>query len=70
VSEEKKANAFKRIGRSIRNMKGEMSRVVWPSRKQVFNNTGVVLIFMGIAAIIIGGFDLIMAELVRRALGA
>ena len=70
MSEEKRANVFGRIGRSVKNMRGEMSRVVWPSRKQVFNNTGVVLIFMGIAAIIIGGFDLIMAELVRRALGA
>ena len=67
---EKKPNALARIGRGFRNMRGELSRVVWPSRKQVMNNTGVVLAFMAIAAVIIGGFDLLLSALAELAFGA
>lgn len=67
---EKKASVFGRIGRGLRNMRGEMKRVVWPSRKQVLNNTGVVLCFMAIAAIVVGGFDLILAALTQLAFGS
>ena len=70
VTEEKKPNIFARIGRGFRNMKGEMSRVVWPSRKQVINNTGVVLGFMAIAAVFIGGFDTVLSFIARIAFGS
>jgi len=67
---EKKPGAFARIGRGFRNMRGEVSRVVWPSRKQVMNNTGVVLAFMAIAAVIVGGFDFLLTVLARLAFGS
>ena len=67
---EKKPNIFARISRGWKNMRGEISRVVWPSRKQVINNTGVVLAFMAIAAIIVGSFDAILAALTRLAFGS
>ena len=54
---------FGRIGRSVRDMRGEMKKVVWPSKKQVFNNTGIVLAFMLLSAVVIGGFDAIMSLL-------
>ena len=66
---EKKPNALARISRGFRNMRGEISRVVWPSRKQVVNNTGIVLSFMALAAVIIGGFDAGLAALLRLAFG-
>ena len=69
ADKEKKTNIFKRIGRSIKNMRGEMKRVVWPSRKQVVNNTFVVLCFMGIAALIVGLFDAGMGTLIRWVFG-
>ena len=68
-AEAKKPNVFGRFGRGFRNMRGEMKRVVWPSRKQVMNNTGVVLVFMAIAAVIIGGFDAGLSALLRLTLG-
>ena len=70
LSEEKKVGVAGRIGRGFRNMKGEMSRVVWPSKKQVLNNTGIVLGFMAIAAMVIGGFDALLSLLARAAFGS
>jgi len=58
--EKRKTNFFAKISRSFRDMKGEMKRVVWPTRKQVINNTIIVLAFMLVAAVIIGGFDAIL----------
>ena len=51
-------------------MRGEMKRVVWPSRKQVINNTAIVIGFMVVAAIVVGGFDLILSAIIRYTLGA
>ena len=48
---EKKPGFFARISRSIRDMRGEMKKVVWPSRKQILNNTLVVLAAVAISAI-------------------
>ena len=67
---EKKPSALGRIGRGFKNMRGELSRVVWPSRKQVMNNTGIVLAFMAIAAVIVGSFDALLAALTRLAFGS
>ncbi len=58
---EKKPNIFvragKRIARWFREMKSELKKVVWPSRKQLINNTVVALVVMVVAAIVIWGFD-------------
>ena len=62
---ESKVGVFGRIARFFRNAKGEMKRVVWPSRKQTFNNTGAVLIFVVMAAIVVGGFDLLLGTLIK-----
>ena len=59
--EKRKPGIFAKISRSLRDMKGELKRVVWPSKKQVINNTIIVLIFMLVAAIIVGGFDYLLA---------
>lgn len=53
----KKPNFFVRAGRGIarffRDTKGEMKKVVWPSRKQVLNNLLVVAVFVIVLAVII-----------------
>ena len=48
---------FKSIKEWLRGMKSELKKVVWPSRKQVVNNTLVALVFMVVAAVVIWGFD-------------
>lgn len=52
-----KVSFFKRIGRYLREVKSEFKKIVWPSKKQVLQNTGVVLLFMAIAAVIIWALD-------------
>jgi len=60
----KKPGFFGRIARSFRDMKGEVKKVVWPSRKQIINNTLIVIAFVVIAAIAVGGVDMLLTTLV------
>ena len=73
-----KGNVFKKLGVKIRNsvvgkffrdLVAETKKVVWPSKKQILNNTGVVLIAIAISAVFIGGLDSILGLIVRFALG-
>ncbi|MBE6886043.1 MAG: preprotein translocase subunit SecE [Ruminococcaceae bacterium] len=43
---------FAKIGRFFKDLKGEFKKIVWPSKKQVFNNTLVVLVAM----LLVGAF--------------
>ena len=45
-----------------------MKKVVWPSKKQVLNNTLVVLAAVAISSIFIGGLDSLLGTLLRLAL--
>jgi preprotein translocase subunit SecE len=66
---EKKPGFFARMSRSIRDMKGELKKVVWPSKKQIINNTMVVLAAVAVSAIFIGGLDSVLGLVIRFALG-
>lgn len=73
ASEEKKDGFFKRTGRRIaayfREMKSELKKVVWPTFKQVRNNTGVVitsLILVGaLVAVLDFGFQFLVNALLK-----
>lgn len=41
---EKKPNIFQKLSRFFKDIYSELKKVLWPSRKQVFNNTVVVLL--------------------------
>ena len=58
-----------RLVRSFKDMRGEMKRVVWPTKKSVLHNTGVVLVFMLVASIVIGAYDWILSYVLRFSLG-
>jgi preprotein translocase subunit SecE len=60
---------FAKVTKSFRDMRGEMKRVVWPSRKQTINNTAIVLVFMAVMAVIIGVFDTVLTTLIRLFFG-
>ncbi|MCL2055910.1 MAG: preprotein translocase subunit SecE [Oscillospiraceae bacterium] len=64
-----KPGLIAKLKKSVRDMRGELKRVVWPSKKQTINNTGIVLMFMAIMAIIIGLFDTGLTSLIRLFLG-
>ena len=67
VKEKGKTGFVAKITKSFRDMRGEMKKVVWPSRKQTINNTVVVLVFMAIMAVIIGLFDTGLSAIIRLA---
>ncbi len=50
----KKPNAAAKF---FRELKSELKKVVWPSKKTVLNNTGVVLAVMCISALVVAGID-------------
>lgn len=54
-----------RIANWFRGMKSELKKVVWPSSKQIINNSLVVLVVMVIAGIVIGGIDSLASALVN-----
>ncbi len=45
---DKKPGFFDRISRFFRELKSESKKVVWPSKKQVINNTSIVLAVMAV----------------------
>lgn len=66
---DKKPNILQRMGRSARDMRGEMKKVVWPSRKQTINNTVIVICFMLIMAAVIGTLDTGLSWVIQQVFG-
>lgn len=60
---EKKPNIFKRIASYFRDLRSEFKKVTWPTRKQVINNTIVVIVTIVIASIVICGLDSLLSLL-------
>ena len=65
----KKPNFFvrgwKRVTRYFREMKSELKKVVWPSRKQVLRNTLVVILVVLVVGVLIWLFDWLAAAVVK-----
>ncbi|MBM6920764.1 preprotein translocase subunit SecE [Phocea massiliensis] len=53
----KKPSFFSKVGRYFRDLKSEFKKIVWPSKKQIINNTVVVLICMAITGVAIWILD-------------
>jgi len=60
-----KTNIFVRLGGWFRGMKSELKKVVWPTWKQTFNNSLVVLVAMVISGIVLWGFDALASAAVK-----
>ena len=61
----KKKQRANKIAKWFREMKSELKKVVWPTWKQILNNTLVALVVMIVAAVVVWGFDQIAAQAVR-----
>ncbi|MEG0913524.1 MAG: preprotein translocase subunit SecE [Oscillospiraceae bacterium] len=59
----KKPSAFSRMGKYFRDVWGEFKKIVWPSRKQIINNTIIVLVTCIAFAVVIWGLDVLFAWL-------
>ena len=70
---EKKDGFLKRMAhrfvKGCKDMKGEIKKVVWPSKKQVINNTAVVLASCVIVGAFIWILDAVLSGLVNLLLG-
>jgi len=51
----------KKISKWFRDCKGEMKKVIWPSKQQLINNTWAVLCMVIISVIFISALDMIFS---------
>ncbi len=63
-------NAFSRLAKYFRDVKSEMKKVVWPGKKQIINNTIVVLVVVAIAGVVTLALDTSFISLLKLAIGA
>ncbi len=58
-------NVFARASEFFREVKVELKKVVWPTRKQTTGTTVVVIIFVFVVAVFLGVFDYSLSKLVQ-----
>ena len=59
-----KLGLFARVGLFYRQIISELSKLVWPSRKQLSTYTAVVLVFVTFVIAVVSIFDLVITKLV------
>ncbi len=65
----KKDGIFRRILKSIKATKSEFKKVVWPTKKQLINNTLIVIAALIVIGLIIFGLDTLFISLSKVVLG-
>jgi preprotein translocase subunit SecE len=53
----------------LANVKAELKKVTWPTRKDTYASSLVVIILVLVSAVFLGGVDFILSRLVRMLLG-
>jgi len=59
-----KLGLFARVGLFYRQVVSELSKVVWPSRKQMSTYTAVVMVFVTFIIAVVSLFDLVITKIV------
>ena len=62
---EKKNGFFKRMTHFFKDLKGEFKKIVWPSKKQVVNNTLVVLAVVIVLGVFVAALDTVLSLIVH-----
>ena len=60
-----KPGTFDRIGRWLRELKSELKKVQWPSKKQTMNNTVIVIACVLVVGVFIWLFDFVAGGLIN-----
>ena len=68
-ADKKKPGVFARIGKWFKDMRSELKKVQWPTRKQTINNTLIVIACVIVVGIFIGLFDLVAQEGIKFLIG-
>ena len=66
ASSKKKKGFFSGISKFFRDVFSEVKKITWPSRKQVVNNTIIVIIAIIIIGAVIAGFDAVLGWIVNH----
>jgi len=53
----------------LQEVRAELRRVHWPTRKETYAATGVVLVIVAIVALYLGLVDLLLSQFVKAVLG-
>ena len=53
----------------VKKVKAELEKVAWPTRKDLANSTGVVLVLVAVVTVFLGIVDYILYVVVTRILG-
>ncbi len=59
-----KLGLFARVGLFYRQVVSELTKVVWPTRKQLSTYTAVVMVFVTFVIAVVSIFDLVITKLV------
>ncbi|MEI6670858.1 MAG: preprotein translocase subunit SecE [Actinomycetes bacterium] len=59
-----KLNVFARVGLFYRQVVSELTKVVWPTRKQLTTYTSVVLVFVTFIIAVVSLIDLVLTKIV------
>jgi len=57
-----KRGPFARLALFIRQVIAELRKVIWPTRKELIAYTVVVIVFVGIMAAIVAGYDYVFTQ--------
>ena len=60
---------FAKISDYLKKVKAELDKVAWPTRQDLTNSTGVVLMMVLVCAVFLGIVDYILYIIITRTLG-
>ena len=63
--DETELSFFQKVGKWFREMKSELKKVIWPTSKQLTNNTVVSVVVILVSALGLWVFDLLASALVQ-----
>ena len=63
---EKEKNIFKRMGAYLRDVRGEMKKVTWPSKDDMIKTTVAVIVISLFFGIYLFGVDFIFARIFQQ----
>ena len=64
-----KPGFFARVGKWLRDMKSELKKVQWPTKKQTVNNTLIVIVCVIVVGLCIALFDFVANNAIGLLLG-
>lgn len=68
--ESRSTNLVTAIPQYLREVRGEINKVTWPTREHALRLTGAVLAFMVMMTLILSSFDFLFSELLKTVINA